>query len=403
MRAWIAVLCVVCCVSSVAAQLTVLEPGFAVKTYPAGVGAKYISCSPGGLWPDGVFFADSGAGVIEHLAPDDTMSIFASGFGFPAGMEFGPGPAALYGDFMYVADFSAGTISKVDPGGVVTPFTFVTSPGDVVFDPSGAYGPALFTTTAFSGPMLLVDPFGLTAFFSAVPAAYMDFGPGGAWGTGMYSTDATGISKVDAFGVATPFVGGFATSEGFDWAFGPGFGGDLFATDVAGGAIVRIDSTGSASLFATLPGAADVEACGGGLYVVSNLGGCFKVYVPWVDLGSGLAGTYGTPLLVGTGDLQGGDPLEISLTNALEDTTAWLIVGFSELNASFKGGTMVPDFNAPGFFVPLSTGALGEIVIPGIWPLGVPSDFSLYLQYWIEDPAGPVSFSASNAISGTTP
>ncbi len=27
----------------------------------------------------------------------------------------------------------------------------------------------------------------------------------------------------------------------------------------------------------------------------------------------------------------------------------------------------------------------------------------LYLQYWIEDPAGPSGFAASNAIKGTVP
>jgi hypothetical protein len=78
-------------------------------------------------------------------------------------------------------------------------------------------------------------------------------------------------------------------------------------------------------------------------------------------------------------------------------------VGVTELNAAFMGGTLVPDINPPGLALPLPTGVLGEIVINDTWPVGVPSEFSIYLQYWIEDPAGPVDFAASNAISGTTP
>ncbi|MHC5211062.1 MAG: hypothetical protein ACYTG2_10125 [Planctomycetota bacterium] len=123
----------------------------------------------------------------------------------------------------------------------------------------------------------------------------------------------------------------------------------------------------------------------------------------FVDLGQALAGTLGDPLLTGTGTLVAGDALTLSLTNALANTTAWLVVGFAELNVPFKGGVMVPDFDAPGFFLPLPTGPSGGIVIDETWPMGVPPALTTYFQYWIQDPAGPLGFSASNAVSGTTP
>ncbi len=123
----------------------------------------------------------------------------------------------------------------------------------------------------------------------------------------------------------------------------------------------------------------------------------------WVDLGNGLAGTHGLPVLAAWGTLVAGEPLSVSLTNALSDTTAELIVGFTELNAPFKGGVMVPDFHAPGFHLPLPTGPAGTIVIDDTWPAGVPSGFTTYLQYWVVDPAGPSGFAASQAVAGTTP
>ncbi len=124
---------------------------------------------------------------------------------------------------------------------------------------------------------------------------------------------------------------------------------------------------------------------------------------PWLDQGSALAGLYGAPQLSGSGTLQGNTPISLSLTNARENTTAWIVVGFSELNLPFKGGTLVPSLDAPGFFLPLPTGPLGVLEVGGTWPAGVPADFETWYQYWISDASGPVGFSASNALKSITP
>ncbi len=135
-----------------------------------------------------------------------------------------------------------------------------------------------------------------------------------------------------------------------------------------------------------------------------RIGGTFDV-VPtrWLDLGDGLAGTNGLPVLDADGTLVGGEALSLSLTNALADTTAFLTVGVAALNAPFKGGVLVPDINPPGFFFALPTGPAGTIVIPATWPAGFPPNFDTYYQYWIQDPAGPFGFAASNACQGRTP
>jgi len=125
--------------------------------------------------------------------------------------------------------------------------------------------------------------------------------------------------------------------------------------------------------------------------------GHLTVYTTWYDLGNALAGTHGIPTLTGTGYLTGGEPMGISLTGALENSTAFLAIGFSRIDAPLYGGTLVP---APNIVVVLPTGASGSINLSTTWPDGVPAGFSTYFQYWIQDPAGPHGFAASNGLEG---
>jgi hypothetical protein len=124
---------------------------------------------------------------------------------------------------------------------------------------------------------------------------------------------------------------------------------------------------------------------------------------PWEDLGSGLAGLHGVPSQTGEGSLQAGTTVTLSLEDAREDATAWLVVGLSQLGLPFKGGVLVPDPNPPGFYVALDTGSTGTIVINDDWPAGVPPGFITYFQWWIADSAGPKGFAASNALAATAP
>ena len=121
----------------------------------------------------------------------------------------------------------------------------------------------------------------------------------------------------------------------------------------------------------------------------------------WASLAGGLAGTHGVPLLDGCGSLLAGEPLTLTLSNARENVSATLFLGLSQLNAPFKGGTLVP---TPDVIVSnLPTGPLGTFALTAPWPAGLPSGFSLYFQYWLPDPAGPQNAAASNGLKGTTP
>jgi hypothetical protein len=121
----------------------------------------------------------------------------------------------------------------------------------------------------------------------------------------------------------------------------------------------------------------------------------------WKDLGLGLAGLNGTPSLGGSGTLLGGDAMSLAIASGRPLSTAALVVGFSQINAPFKGGTMVPAANLLVAGLPLD--GAGELTLPGTWPAGLPSGLSIFLQAWIADAAGPHGFSATNGLSATTP
>ncbi len=120
----------------------------------------------------------------------------------------------------------------------------------------------------------------------------------------------------------------------------------------------------------------------------------------WSDLGPGLAGSAGTPVLVGIGALLPGTTWTFSLTDCAALSPAFLVMGSESLMAPFKGGVLVPE---PAQLVALTTSATGRIVLTGTWPAGVPSGLQLVLQYWIDDAAGPAGFSASNGLVATVP
>jgi hypothetical protein len=120
----------------------------------------------------------------------------------------------------------------------------------------------------------------------------------------------------------------------------------------------------------------------------------------WSNLGLGLAGTGGLPSLTSTGYLLAASPVYLSLTHAKAFSISPLVVGISAIAASFKGGVMVPN---PDFVFPLFSDFAGTATFGGVWPSGIPSGFTTYFQWWIQDPAGSKGFAASNALAGTTP
>src|SRR5207248_1352991 len=144
---------------------------------PPSVGAKGVECSPGGVWGSFVYVADSNGGSVDKIDFTDHMFPFASGFDFPVGMTFGPGPGINFGTYMYVANNGGNEISRITPAGVVSTFAAMTGPGDVAFDPTGVYGTSLFATTAYGSPIQKFTSVAVASTFSTLTSVYLKFGP----------------------------------------------------------------------------------------------------------------------------------------------------------------------------------------------------------------------------------
>ena len=167
-----------------------------------------------------------------------------------------------------------------------------------------------------------------------------------------------------------------------------------------------LDATGKGFFTATdvVLGTTQVEVPLFGLVTVDitsiRVAGSLTMHATWFDLGAGLAGSLGEPLLSGTGSLEAGSAGALTLVNALPLSTAYLIMSLSELSAPFKGGTLVP---FPDLFTALPVDAGGAVTVPFVWPAAIPARVPLFLQYWVVDAAGPKGFAASNALKGVTP
>ena len=232
-----------------------------------------------GVGPDTCLYYGSGEGLKKRCAPGDTGTICDATLTFPVGIAFSTGGS--FGTYMYVADYGFGDIHRSVGCSASSIFATVVSPGSIAFPPSGsAYGDYLYPCEAFSGPIYRVSSTGVVTPWLAFPTTYLKFGPGGAWGTGMYATEASppaggGIRRITSAGAVSTLMNGFYIPEGFDW----GFDGDMFATDAGTGQIFRVKVDGTTTLFATLAGAADVAWRPGekALYVVSNQGGLYRI------------------------------------------------------------------------------------------------------------------------------
>ena len=120
----------------------------------------------------------------------------------------------------------------------------------------------------------------------------------------------------------------------------------------------------------------------------------------WTDLGGALTGNSNMHL-TGVGSLVGGTEGSSVLTGAVPNQVASLVLGYTLLNAPFKGGVWGPN---PDVLVEgIPTGGSGTVVIPFTWPTGIPSGVSFYEQWWMYDSGAPAGLASSNTIRGTTP
>lgn len=142
-----------------------------------------------------------------------------------------------------------------------------------------------------------------------------------------------------------------------------------------------------------------VDDTGTGVAPVVDLG-AFERPSQWLGLGHALAGTAGAPKLAMDGPLTGASPVDVALSLAAPNSTAYFVIGLTELAAPFKGGVLVPDAD---LIVAAPTSPSGELAFGFAWPLGVPGGIATYYQFWVQDAGGPVGLAATQGVQGTTP
>jgi hypothetical protein len=125
------------------------------------------------------------------------------------------------------------------------------------------------------------------------------------------------------------------------------------------------------------------------------------LYAAWTDLGHGLAGSSGVPVLAGLGTLAPGSADALRLTNANPTKLAVLFISPSAQPTPFKGGTLVP--LPVTIMFTLATSAAGTIQLS--WPSWtvMPPGTDWFFQYGIVDAAGPAGASFSNALRALQP
>ncbi len=181
--------------------------------------------------------------------------------------------------------------------------------------------------------------------------------------------------------------GTYLGTLGFGCAFGAAVLGD-------GDSHVIVTGSPDGFDFVSTPGAFDEVA--NGIFVVR-----LALEPDFVSLGFALPGTLGAPKLVGKGGLSPGEDLSLNLTRANPNSVTALIIGFAQIDAPFKGGTLVPSANLVIAGLPID--AAGALMIDDTWPIGLPGGLQIFFQHWIIDPVGPAGFAASNGLQGTTP
>jgi len=148
-----------------------------------------------------------------------------------------------------------------------------------------------------------------------------------------------------------------------------------------------------------LPGDYSLEVVANGIasdpvtFTVAN-------FATWVSAGPGLAGITGIPVLTGSGTQIAGQPATLALSNAAPSAPCVLFVGFTSNPTPFKGGMLVPV--PPQVVVPFTTSPAGALNLPFNWPAGVPSGFSIYYQFAIQDGGAFFGVALSNALKSTT-
>jgi cytochrome c len=119
----------------------------------------------------------------------------------------------------------------------------------------------------------------------------------------------------------------------------------------------------------------------------------------WKNLGQSLAGSKGNPLLYAEGPFSAGTTMQFVADNAAPSALGAFGLGLSAINLPIAGGVLVPD---PLLILAFSTNAGGKAQTQLLAPPTLPVGLKLHVQAWIQDAAGLLGWSATNALWTTS-
>ncbi|MBL8752228.1 MAG: hypothetical protein JNK15_02920 [Planctomycetes bacterium] len=125
-----------------------------------------------------------------------------------------------------------------------------------------------------------------------------------------------------------------------------------------------------------------------------------QAHALWSDLGQGLPGAAGLPLLTGTGTLSGGVTNALSTVHLPPSGIGVLVLGFAAQPQPLFGGTLVP---TPDLLLMMVADATGGASFPFTLAATPPSGSQLVAQHWVFDGATPAGLAASNAVRALLP
>ena len=221
----------------------------AVSTYATGLS------TPRGLAFDAannLYVANNGDKTIQKITPQGVMTTFASGLtGDLYGVAIDPSTGNIFVSEI-LNDFANSSILEFTPGGAMTTFATLASPGGLVFDANHN----LFVTLASGGgaagtigginevsPLGVVTPVVSSGMSDPIGLARSTAGD-------LYAAELNGDMRIlhsTTGGAVNVFATGVGTPYGL--TFGPD--GRLYVADFAGGEIEAVTSGGSVSTFAT--------------------------------------------------------------------------------------------------------------------------------------------------------
>lgn len=224
---------------------------------PKGIVSAHFQAGNSAFGRD-LYVAESGANHIRQVSKTGGSVLFASGtLNFPVGVAFGP--ESLFGTYLYVGNAFGGGVSKVDSSGTVSAFAAAgQNIAGLDFGRGAGFGRDLYAAEWTAGQILRIGPGGgAGTLFATMPALmesrYLKFSQAHGFGHYLYVSGINGnINRIDTAGNVGLFVNlGVSGLEGFDFSLGGAWGHYLYAGNVSTGDIYQIAPDGTFTVWAS--------------------------------------------------------------------------------------------------------------------------------------------------------